>query len=360
MKTPLMALAQEVERAPVEWDSKTGQEVVSIPDACGAAWWAIFHNTAQAIHDAGCSSCGEHAITLMQFMHDLVNIRLGKPLHVPAVAEEWLPVVEEYRKHLGSAHPGDGTVMGKTSIRRTRKPTCPGLILNKDETELLHEGSDGNYRHLMADFKLRAAQIREHLTDGHCVEPEHAVKQKLEREVLHRQHEGAHRADYEWTYESTDGVADHYLGELEGLVGQFGQEQEHEHSQGFPKIKVKPGTPQKMDEDDNPTFERWMQRIDAVLTKLRGVSVHDLPDAPFCDWYDARLRPIHAANKVLRRASSEQVLEQSDEQDTALHQDQGQAAGAMHTHRQAAGPRRESVGGLHVEHWVSPVGDQGD
>ena len=65
-------------------------------------------------------------------------------------------------------------------------------------------------------------------------------------------------------------------------------------------LKVKPGVPKTMDADDNPTFERWLQRVDQLLERCRGLSYQDLPDCNYRDWYERRMRPIHAANKALR------------------------------------------------------------
>ena len=67
-------------------------------------------------------------------------------------------------------------------------------------------------------------------------------------------------------------------------------------------IKVKPGIPQLMDDTDHPTFETWCKRVDGFLTRYIGVSMDDLEDAPWRRWYDARLRPIRAANRALRRS----------------------------------------------------------
>jgi len=67
-------------------------------------------------------------------------------------------------------------------------------------------------------------------------------------------------------------------------------------------IKIKPGTPYEMDDNDNPTFEQWMKRVDQVLINYCGVGTDDLPDCTYRDWYDERLRPIRAANKALRNA----------------------------------------------------------
>ena len=68
------------------------------------------------------------------------------------------------------------------------------------------------------------------------------------------------------------------------------------------KLKIKPGVPYELDADDNPTFEKWMDRVDACVWEGVGVSVHDLPDCDFRIWYEERLRPIRAADRAIRRA----------------------------------------------------------
>lgn len=50
------------------------------------------------------------------------------------------------------------------------------------------------------------------------------------------------------------------------------------------------------------TFENWMRRVDAVVTARAGVSVHDLPDMSFRDWYDEGITPGQAARLVLEDA----------------------------------------------------------
>lgn len=71
-------------------------------------------------------------------------------------------------------------------------------------------------------------------------------------------------------------------------------------------IKVKPGTPLTMNPDDNSTFEEWMLRVNNIFERARGISAYDLPDCPYHDWYDARVRPIRAANRALRIAGGEE------------------------------------------------------
>jgi len=72
----------------------------------------------------------------------------------------------------------------------------------------------------------------------------------------------------------------------------------------MPQIKVKPGIPQKMDASDASTFEQWMKQIDNYCWRGVGLSVYDLPDCCFRDWYDKRVRAIRAANRALRRAGA--------------------------------------------------------
>lgn len=52
-----------------------------------------------------------------------------------------------------------------------------------------------------------------------------------------------------------------------------------------------------------PLFEQWMQRVDAVVQKRTGLSVHDLPDCPFRDWYDNGLTPREASVQAIRSAN---------------------------------------------------------
>jgi hypothetical protein len=68
-------------------------------------------------------------------------------------------------------------------------------------------------------------------------------------------------------------------------------------------IKVKKGVPLTMDADQNPSFGEWLDRCDRLARVTRGISIHDLPDVCWRDWYDERLRPIRAVNRALRYAS---------------------------------------------------------
>ncbi len=70
-------------------------------------------------------------------------------------------------------------------------------------------------------------------------------------------------------------------------------------------MKAKAGTPRKMDKSDNSTFEEWMRQVDAYCWRGMGLSVYDLPDCLFRDWYDQRVRPIWAAIRAGKRAGAE-------------------------------------------------------
>ncbi len=42
-------------------------------------------------------------------------------------------------------------------------------------------------------------------------------------------------------------------------------------------------------------FESWMKNVDAAVLSRYGVSVYDLPDCPFRDWYDDGETPEEAS-----------------------------------------------------------------
>lgn len=66
--------------APWQQDAD-GNDVVSIPEICGPSWWAMLHGWAKAIETDGCPSCGGFAVKAASALHDLTNIKLGKPIH---------------------------------------------------------------------------------------------------------------------------------------------------------------------------------------------------------------------------------------------------------------------------------------
>lgn len=68
-------------------------------------------------------------------------------------------------------------------------------------------------------------------------------------------------------------------------------------------IKIKDGTPATLNPGDNPTYEQWLNRVNKWVSSFTGLDLRDLQDMKYRDWYDARLRPIRAANRVIRAAN---------------------------------------------------------
>ena len=48
------------------------------------------------------------------------------------------------------------------------------------------------------------------------------------------------------------------------------------------------------------SFQEWMNEVDAAVTRKTGLSVHDLPDCSFADWYEDDLSPKSAAARAIR------------------------------------------------------------
>lgn len=46
------------------------------------------------------------------------------------------------------------------------------------------------------------------------------------------------------------------------------------------------------------SFDTWMRKLDARVARTTGVSVHDLPDMAFYDWFDSGITPAQAAQLV--------------------------------------------------------------
>ena len=61
-----------------------GPNEVYVPDICGSQWWGMLHAWAQVIHDEGCPTCGGFAIEAARALHDVVNVKLGKPVKYAA------------------------------------------------------------------------------------------------------------------------------------------------------------------------------------------------------------------------------------------------------------------------------------
>jgi hypothetical protein len=46
-------------------------------------------------------------------------------------------------------------------------------------------------------------------------------------------------------------------------------------------------------------FETWMDKVDAVVVRTVGLSIHDLADQPFYDWFVDGITPAQAARMAL-------------------------------------------------------------
>lgn len=49
-------------------------------------------------------------------------------------------------------------------------------------------------------------------------------------------------------------------------------------------------------------FAKWLRAVDTVCCLIAGVSVHDLPDCLFRDWFEDGVKPSTAARRALRDA----------------------------------------------------------
>jgi len=48
------------------------------------------------------------------------------------------------------------------------------------------------------------------------------------------------------------------------------------------------------------SFNEWMKDVDAAVSRATGLSVHDLPDCCFADWYEDEMKPGDAARLAIR------------------------------------------------------------
>ena len=52
-------------------------------------------------------------------------------------------------------------------------------------------------------------------------------------------------------------------------------------------------------------YDSWMKEVDSWVHRYAGVSVHDLPDCPYRDWYDSGCRPHTVAKRAINDAGAE-------------------------------------------------------
>ena len=50
------------------------------------------------------------------------------------------------------------------------------------------------------------------------------------------------------------------------------------------------------------SFEDWMRAVDRAVSSKIGLSVYDLPDCCYRDWYDDGVRPASAASRAIKNA----------------------------------------------------------
>ena len=60
-----------------------GNEYVVVAEICGPFAWKMLHSWADAVHDDICRVCGIFAIFAAEGIHDIVNVKLGKPVQHP-------------------------------------------------------------------------------------------------------------------------------------------------------------------------------------------------------------------------------------------------------------------------------------
>jgi hypothetical protein len=51
------------------------------------------------------------------------------------------------------------------------------------------------------------------------------------------------------------------------------------------------------------TFEEWMKVVDTICESKYGLSVDDLPDCCYKDWYDDDVKPSTAAARAIKGAA---------------------------------------------------------
>lgn len=53
-------------------------------------------------------------------------------------------------------------------------------------------------------------------------------------------------------------------------------------------------------------FDSWLGAVDRIVNERTGVSVHDLPDMPFRDWFDDGVSAKQAAARAILSANDEE------------------------------------------------------
>lgn len=53
-------------------------------------------------------------------------------------------------------------------------------------------------------------------------------------------------------------------------------------------------------------LEDWMKAVDSWAQAISGLSIYDLPDCCFADWYEDGMRAQTAARKAIRMANGDE------------------------------------------------------
>lgn len=69
------------------------------PDVWGAHYWNAFHSIAEKVP---CPSCKAEAVPLMVFVHDLINLKLGKKLNDVQNFNNHISTISKIEQHLKS------------------------------------------------------------------------------------------------------------------------------------------------------------------------------------------------------------------------------------------------------------------
>lgn len=57
-----------------------------------------------------------------------------------------------------------------------------------------------------------------------------------------------------------------------------------------------------MPDEFDSDYKTWLKKVDSIVIKKCGMSIHDLPDCCFMDWYENDVEPAEAADMVLVQA----------------------------------------------------------
>ena len=52
------------------------------------------------------------------------------------------------------------------------------------------------------------------------------------------------------------------------------------------------------------TLEQWLAKVNLAVEHLSGMSMHDLADCPYMDWYKKGMTPETAARKAISNANN--------------------------------------------------------